>query len=310
MHPRIPGMRRPAAHRPTRVGPGRERKVGIIGTQADTRIYAPWDDPSWEFWAHTSAWNVIPEGRADVVVDTHPPHCFREGKKNGFADYYAFLKQLRTPIYMDERYPEIPASMRFPREKIKQQFPYEFGSLTAQMIALLLCEGVTHIGLWGVEYHDIEYLSQRCGTVFWVGIAIGRGVQIVLPPSSTILKNVMVLVPPGTKVSSELVGDYPFDTHSTPEKYEKLKEIYLAYRNAKFDAKALKPILTAEDALDAACKRMTDPKYLEQISQLTKDDDIPEALLQKEARQRDAAMRRAQAATAPTEAGLGQGGTE
>jgi hypothetical protein len=57
------------------------------------------------------------------------------------------------------------------------------------MIALALSEGVTHLGFYGIHYAlDEEHKKQRAGCEFWMGIAVGKGVQIVNPPGSPLLR--------------------------------------------------------------------------------------------------------------------------
>ncbi len=287
---RVPGAPRISGGRPAPVGPGQTRKIGIIGTSRDTLPLAPWDDPSWEFWAHTSAYHMIPLQRADVLFDLHPKHCWTEGRKNGFDDYYRFLKGNTTPIYMQEQQTEIPASVRFPREKIKQQWDYEFGSQTAEMVGLALYQGVTHLGFWGVEYSDFEYTNLRGNTVLWVGIAIGQGVQIVQPKNSRLLKNAHITIHGTPHVSMELVGDYGYDTH-TPERYAAYKEQYRNARTKVFMPKTpLQPVLTAEDEAKALDTRMKEAAWREAIETFTAEDEMPKELLEMEQRQRERAF--------------------
>ena len=284
----IPGVKRAGKPRPIVRGPQRTRKVAIIGSSQPGLDFAPWDDPSWEFWVHTSVVNKCPKDRADLLIDTHPPHCFKEGKKNGFDDYYAFLKRSRTPVLMQEVYPEIPASVRFPKEQIKQQYPFEFGSLVAQLIGLALIQGVTHLGFWGVEYRDMEYVDQRPNTVLWVGIAAGQGVQIVLPECSTLLKNMMLHFPDAIagKVTTTLCGDYAYDTHKTPEQYVALKARYKAAKLHQFNVADLKPVTTDADVAAARAKRLTNPAWAEAAAKFTEDDQMPAELIAMEDRQR------------------------
>jgi len=155
----MPGTPRKLAERPAFFGPGRARKIGLIGSAPKSLKYAPWRDPSWEFWAHASAFLAMPHQRADVLFDVHPKHCWQEARKNGFTDYFEFLRRCPTPVYMQNQYKDIPQSVRYPFEEIAQQWPdVPFGSMTAYMVALALYQGVTHLGCWGIDYaHRTEY---------------------------------------------------------------------------------------------------------------------------------------------------------
>ena len=179
MKVRVPGSVRTPAIRPQPVGPGRLRKIGIIGGSPESLAYVPWADPTWEFWTHSSCVLAIPYLRADRIFDVHPDHCFTEARKNGFKDYYGFLRGCPTPIYMHRKVEEIPQSVVYPYRLLKQFWPgVPFGSQTAFMVALALYEGVTHLGFWGVSYaHETEYARQRSNAEQWVGIAHHRGAQ-------------------------------------------------------------------------------------------------------------------------------------
>ncbi len=284
----IPGVKRAGKPRPQVRGPQRTRKVAIIGSSQPGLDFAPWDDPTWEFWVHSSVVNKCPKDRADLLIDTHPPHCFKEGRKNGFEDYYDFLKRSRIPVLMDNVYPEIPASVRYPVEQIKQQWPYEFGSLVAKLTALAMLQGVTHLGYWGVEYRDMEYVDQRPNTVLWIGIAIGHGVQIVLPTCSTLLKNMQLDFPAemAGKITTSPCGDYAFDTHKTVEQYEALKLRFRAARAHQFNAATLVDVTTDEEVAAARAKRLENKAWAKVVASFTVEDKMPPELIAMEDRQR------------------------
>lgn len=155
------------------------RKVALIGS-AQSVDFAPWFDPSWEIWAHATCHTIC--RRADRYFDVHPwPWIASKGS----PDYLEWLRTNRIPIYMEEAFPKVPAAVRYPAERICAEFPHYFSSHTAWMMALALTEGVSHVGLFGIHYSvGIEYVEQRPGAEFWCGVAVGRGVQLVIPPTS------------------------------------------------------------------------------------------------------------------------------
>jgi hypothetical protein len=170
--------------RPPVAGIGRIRKIALLGSHYSLD-FAPWGDPSWEFWGHASSRGLY-QRSPDRYFDLHRKSVWTAGKKR---DHYVnWLHKNLVPIYMQERYAEVPASVRYPREQIFAQFRRYFTSHAAYMIALALYEGVTHIGLFGINYSaDSEYGTQRGGAEYWLGFAEGRGVQIVLPARCTLL---------------------------------------------------------------------------------------------------------------------------
>lgn len=162
------------------------RKIGLLGSHQATLESAPWDDPTWELWGHASSRHMYARP-ADLYFDLHRKECWtRKGKGSG---YVKWLGRNTVPIYMQRQYPEVPASVEYPLRRILAEWPQRFmTSHVCFMAALALSEGATHIGLFGCNYGaDTEYETQRGGTQFWLGIAAGRGVQLVLPEGSTIL---------------------------------------------------------------------------------------------------------------------------
>lgn len=215
----------------------RQRKVALIGSVRQTLQYAPFDDPSWEIWAHNSLPpRAIDWGRVDRVFDLHPPHVFQTKQKCGRRDYYGWLQSLRVPVYMQKHYPEIPSSVRYPLERIQAEWPLlPFGSQTAYMVALALSEGVTHLGLYGIHYTaEPEREDQRENAVLWVGIAYGRGVHVAIPKGCTI-----------ARTPAELYG---YESH-TPEKYAQRLASFRAWRTEqiKTDIPGLKTALKGFD---------------------------------------------------------------
>ena len=164
--------------------PGIERKVAIVGT-ASTIYFAPWHDSSWEIWGHASGKDLYK--RYDVLFDMHPPSEFTR-LKSWDPNYYRFLKKLTKPIIMQKHYKEIPASTRYPKEEIFSQHRTHFGNQVDLMIALLLSQGVTHIGLFGIHFRftEAERRIQLYTLKYWLGFLEGRGVKLVLPEGNPI----------------------------------------------------------------------------------------------------------------------------
>lgn len=145
---------------------------------------APWWDPTWEIWAHATCYAYCK--RVDRYFDLHPWKWISEKPMPG---YMRWLSTLQTPVYMQERRKEVPASIRYPRERMLAEYPRYFTSHAAWMTALALSEGVTHLGFYGIHYHlDEEHRKQRAGCEFWMGVAVGKGVHIVNPPGSPLIR--------------------------------------------------------------------------------------------------------------------------
>lgn len=182
------GWGAPIVRRPPLAGLGRARKIAILGGGQSTLRYAPWMDPTWELWAHASCRNQCAR-MPDVLFDLHPPSLWRSPvKKHWDTSYLTWLQQNTVPIYMQEHYKDVPASLKYPFSQVIHQFRPYFTNHVAWMIALALTEGVTTIGLYGCHYEsESEYGVQRGCAEYWCGVAEGRGVQIVIPPTCNLL---------------------------------------------------------------------------------------------------------------------------
>lgn len=198
----------PALHPTSRI-----RKVALVGS-AESVAHAPFHDPSWEIWTHAITQGKCP--RMDRVFEMHPEHVWREHVKPQWPTYLKWLRRCPHPVFMLEKHPDIPASIRYPRERIFGECRamigrLHFGSQADYMIALALSEGVTHLGLFGVQYTSqvgdgVTRDEQLLAFKFWLGVAAGRGVSIVLPEGH-----------PTFNIPAEVYG---LESHSTKEKYE------------------------------------------------------------------------------------------
>jgi hypothetical protein len=180
--------RPPVPRRPLLAGMGRLRKVACLGG-AKTIQSTPWHDPTWEIWSHCSCRHMC-KREPDLLFDLHPPDLWRDPKKKTWDPrYHKWLATNRTPIMMQAVYPDAPSSIRYPFETMVTEFPRGYMTNTlAYMIALALMEGVTHLGVFGCDYKTgSEYGPQRGSAEYWLGIAEGRGVRVLLPPGSDLL---------------------------------------------------------------------------------------------------------------------------
>jgi len=165
-----------------------QRKVAFLGSHSASLSTAPWFDPSWEFWGHASA-RAWYKHELHRYFDLHRSECWDIARKGG--KYMTWLKQNTTPIYMQERHPDIPASRKYPRDRLLA----EYGGIrrynknhVAWMAMMALAEGVTTVGMWGVNYgHVSEYDMQRGSAEYWCGRLEGAGVRLILPDECTLL---------------------------------------------------------------------------------------------------------------------------
>jgi len=188
--------------------------VILYGTNTFTRHLIDWTRNDCEYWC----WNEVGSlkddrpnywaKRVDLLIQIHASPIWRNPKNlnhgihqkldNGQMSnsHYDWLQRPHEyPIYMQEHYDDVPSSVKYPKEEIiKALLPHiwrdvngkidqvhHFSSSTAYAIALAIYQGKKRIELAGIEMtSDTEYVRQRPGVFFWLGIAIGRGIDVVL----------------------------------------------------------------------------------------------------------------------------------
>ncbi len=164
----------------------RTKKLALIGSTQSSR-FAPFHDPSWTIASHPCSRKQC--GREpDWYFDLHRPECFTTERKAWNPQYYAWLKNLQTPIFMQKAWPEVPMAVAYPLARILSEFRPYFTNQPAYMIALAMTEGVESIGVFGCEYqHGSEYAVQRGSLEYWLGRAEQAGVRVVLPSRESAL---------------------------------------------------------------------------------------------------------------------------
>jgi len=99
------------------------------------------------------------------------------------------LNQLPCPIYMQRHHEDIPNSVAFPIELFREVFGDYFTCTASYMIAMAIYEGYEEIHIYGVDMAaDTEYASQRPSCEYFIGIAEGKGIKVVIPLDSDLLK--------------------------------------------------------------------------------------------------------------------------
>src|SRR5262245_15109338 len=140
-------------------------KVALIGTAPSSRLLAPFSDPSWKIWACSPGnMNTIP--RWDAWFEVHGNLLWPECKAYG-EPYLAWLKQLKTPLYMQDQ-SLVPNALTFPKGELLKEFgPYFFTSSFTWMMAFAIMQGAKEVALYGIDMasHD-EYIIQRPGAYY------------------------------------------------------------------------------------------------------------------------------------------------
>ena len=86
------------------------------------------------------------------------------------------------PIYSVMEYPWLRNSHRMPRKEIASTSMYDvFSNVICYMIGDAIRQGFEQIDLWGVHLHPEQRDGQESAiTHLWLGIAIGKGIKLVV----------------------------------------------------------------------------------------------------------------------------------
>lgn len=97
----------------------------------------------------------------------------------------------------------------YPMQEIIEEFGVKeyYTDTIDYMIALAIYEGYKKINLIGCDYlaQDLLHANSKESTLFWIGVAVGRKVDLTIPKMSTLCK----LLP-------DQSGNYMYDTIGTP----------------------------------------------------------------------------------------------
>lgn len=197
-------------------GPAPRRKIAVCGFASSSRHLIPVEDPAWEVWGMNQLYRHIP--RADRWFDIH---WNWDKEVVPGTDYRGWLATCGIPVYMIEPQPDLPTSVRYPLQALIAMAGDYFTSTVAFMVALAIAQIDLHvgaqlaaeaeqglfahplqigprllelygrhtIGLFGIDLVvEEEYFWQKPCAEFWVGMAVGRGIEVFIPPQSALCK--------------------------------------------------------------------------------------------------------------------------
>ena len=184
-------------------------KVYIVGC-AGTKDIIPWDDKDAEFWGVNNLYGVPLQGaHYDRWFESHNLWNDKSGKllrrgKVEFRgqqtmDYMKGLANIGCTIYMQKHWPNlIPLSVPYPIQEIIQWFQAKglpldqcrnLTNTISYEIVLAMYLGFKEIQVWGVDMSmGTEWANQRPSCEYWLGVAAGMGIKVVIPSQADLLK--------------------------------------------------------------------------------------------------------------------------
>jgi len=175
------------------------KSVALYGFAPATRE-GIWNTKADEIWSVVWAYKYdLP--RLDRIIEIHPVWMQAASKKPEYVkprEHWEWMKNNTSiPIYMLVDHPEIPMSVRYPIEKVMEFLPKSrqkkvFSSSFDFLMGLAVLEGFDRIEAYGFEMgSDTEYRYQREGAAYWIGYCDAKGIELVLPKETHLLRNKM-----------------------------------------------------------------------------------------------------------------------
>ena len=120
---------------------------------------------------------------ADYVYQLHKPVVWRSSQNRNDGNHYDWLKNnTEAVIFMQDEYPDVPMSRKFPLEAIIAAFPGAeryFTTTVGYALAYAIYAGYKRIEIYGVEMEtNTEYAHQRPCVAYWCGVGLGKGLEI------------------------------------------------------------------------------------------------------------------------------------
>jgi len=179
------------------------KQVAIVGFAPSSMRDAVhlFGNPDIEIWGLNQLYMAFPE----ILPGARPPdkrnvtrwfqihhrHSYDQtiNRDHSHHEWLAQRREVEFPIYMQNKEPDVPMSVEFPKDMIVEKFGNYFTNSISWEIALAIHEGFEKIYIFGVDMaQDSEYSFERPSVEYFIGIARGAGINVVVPEKSDILK--------------------------------------------------------------------------------------------------------------------------
>jgi len=151
------------------------KKLAIVGSGSNTRVTAPFNDPSFDIWVFNEAANSTWCKRWDAVFQMHEPEIYIGHNTKDPKHWEWLQKEHGKPVYMQEIDSLVPDSIRYPIEQAVELTGEDYFSTSfAYMAALAILQDYEYIEIHGVEMSHSEYEYQAECWRYWIGFLKGR----------------------------------------------------------------------------------------------------------------------------------------
>ena len=185
----------------------------IIGFAQVSRPYAPWNNPKIDLFGINEEASFTEENLRKRLGDSYVSSagywkqdedkiagwfqlhsrdlCLRDNNQND-PNHPQWLRAKHPyPIFMQDKYKDIPSSVKFPYKEIVSKYGKYFESSIAYIVMWAVEQGYKRIELYGFEMaSETEYVSQRSNFCYWIGRIRAMGIEVYTPAASKLLTGV------------------------------------------------------------------------------------------------------------------------
>lgn len=186
--------------------------VVIVGLATATRdlwsIYKSQYAPDAKVWTLNRAVrdDIVSSFECDLLFEMHSEEDLRMWARSigsHHLTHYEWLQEKQEfPIIAIDKCDRIPNSIRYPKDEVLEDLFENFRtdsemnvymtSTLSYMIGYAIYKQVKRIVVLGFEMKtETEYVYQRDGAALLLGVAAGRGIEVIIPDESDFLKSKM-----------------------------------------------------------------------------------------------------------------------
>jgi len=164
------------------------KKIHILG-KGPSRVNCPGRDEEYnvegeEIWSMGSVF--AHHKSVDRIFLMHDP---RQELIYEDRNYFVKVREYGKPIYSTRKYDVLgEKNAAYPIDEVLSHFPVVYYTNAAcWMLALAILLEPEEILLHGIDMRvALEYANERGGVEYWVGVAHGKGIKVVIPDSSAV----------------------------------------------------------------------------------------------------------------------------
>jgi hypothetical protein len=219
------------------------KSVALLGFSNKTLPYV-FNSKADEKWSLNHTYLIENFPKIDRHFELHNKKWFLRKESPKSKEYGEWLKQKHDfPSYMQHKYKIFPSSVKYPfvevvkdclpnlvqvnNEGIEKARQY-FTSTLDYMIAMAIHEKFDQIEFYGVDMeNDTEWGYQKPGGEFWLGMALGRGIKVIIPEPCLLCKAPLY----GYEVVPYIdVSDLKYIIRTYQDRYDQIHEKCEEYR--------------------------------------------------------------------------------